>query len=96
MRKSIDLRKRKWYYNCVNARKGMLIISNLDFDVTKLKIKMLERNVTDKQLIDALGINESTYYKKKNKITEFKRNELKIIKFTLHLNAEEMDQIFFA
>lgn len=74
----------------------MLIINSLDFDVTKLKIKMLERNVTDKQLIDALGINESTYYKKKNKITEFKRNELKIIKFTLHLNAEEMDQIFFA
>lgn len=78
----------------------MLIIKEynekLDFDVTKLKIKMIERNVNDKQLIDALGINESTYYKKKNKVTEFKRSELKIIKFTLHLNAEEMDQIFFA
>lgn len=66
------------------------------FDKTKLKIKQLEKNVSDKQLIKALGINESTYYKKINGITEFKRSELIIIKFVLNLSSEEMDSIFFS
>lgn len=70
-------------------------IEVLKFDKTKLKIKMLEKNIIDKQLITALGINESTYYKKVNGITEFKRSELIIIKLVLGLTSEEMDAVFF-
>lgn len=70
-------------------------IEVLKFDKTKLKIKMLEKNIIDKQLITALGINESTFYKKVNGITEFKRSELIIIKLVLGLTSEEMDAVFF-
>lgn len=55
---------------------------------------MLEKNINDQQLIRALGINESTYYKKLNGDTEFKRNELIIIKLVMGLTAVEMDDIF--
>lgn len=74
----------------------MLTIVAPKFDKRKLKIKMIEKDISDRQLIEALGINESTYYKKMKEETEFKRNELKIIKFTLGLNVYEMDSIFFA
>lgn len=60
-----------------------------------LDSKMVEKGISNDQLIDALQINQATYYRKKSGHSDFKRREIRIIKQFLSLSAEDVDLIFF-
>ena len=61
----------------------------------RLKGKMVENNLRDQDMASILGIDSSTFYRKKKGITDFTREEIKIMKDRLNLTAEEVDAIFF-
>ena len=61
----------------------------------KLKSKMVEKNLRDQDMAKILGIDVSTFYRKKTGITEFNREEIKAMKNCLNLTADEVDAIFF-
>lgn len=58
------------------------------------KAKTMGLSVAD--VANALGVDESTYYRKRSGRTDFTRNELRILRDLLNLSAEEMNEIFFA
>ena len=61
----------------------------------RLKGKMVEHSLRDQDMAKLLGIDSSTFYRKKNGVTEFTREEIKIMKNLLNLSADEIDSIFF-
>ena len=61
----------------------------------RLKGKMVEHSLRDQDMAKLLGIDSSTFYRKKNGVTEFTREEIKIMKNILNLTADEIDSIFF-
>lgn len=61
----------------------------------RLKGKMVEHSLRDQDMAKLLGIDSSTFYRKKNGVTEFTREEIKIMKNLLNLTADEIDSIFF-
>ncbi len=65
-------------------------------DERKLRAKLIENGVTVAELSKAIGINEVTYYRKVNGLSDFYRNELSIIKSVLGLSSNEFENIFFA
>ncbi len=60
-----------------------------------LKGRMVENNLRDQDMANILGIDVSTFYRKKTGVSDFTREEIKRIKEVLHLSAEEVDAIFF-
>ena len=66
------------------------------FNGKELKMKMIQKGVGADALICALGVNESTFYRKLAGKSEFSRSEIQIIRATLKLTVEEADLIFFA
>ena len=60
-----------------------------------LKAKMYEHGVTDQSMADLMGINVSTFYRKKTGESDFNREEIKLIKNRLNLTLEDVDRIFF-
>lgn len=60
-----------------------------------LRAKMVEHGYNDHTLSLALGINDSTFYRKKSGIGDFYRSEIKTIKDCLNLSGDEVDRIFF-
>lgn len=61
----------------------------------RLKGKMVEHNLRDQDMAKLLGIDASTFYRKKNGVTEFTREEIKTMKSLLNLTADDIDSIFF-
>ena len=61
----------------------------------RLKGKMVEHSLRDQDMAKLLGIDSSTFYRKKNGVTEFTREEIKIMMNLLNLSADEIDSIFF-
>lgn len=66
------------------------------FNEKQFKKKLIDSDLTLREIAKAIGISEATLYRKIRGITEFSRNELAIIKTKLELNTEEFEQIFFA
>ena len=60
-----------------------------------LKSKMVEKGITDRELSSLLGINQATLFRKKNEVSDFYRNEIKVIKEVLELTDKDIDLIFF-
>lgn len=60
-----------------------------------LKAKMVENGFNDQTLSNAIGIDTSTFYRKKSGNSDFYRKEIQAIKECLHLSGEEVDRIFF-
>lgn len=60
-----------------------------------LKSKMVEKGITDQELSSLLGINQATLSRKKNGVSDFYRNEIKVIKEVLKLTDKDIDLIFF-
>jgi len=60
-----------------------------------LKSKMVEKGITDQELSSLLGINQATLFRKKNGVSDFYRNEIKVIKEVLELTDKDIDLIFF-
>ena len=57
---------------------------------------MVEKDKSNEEVSTALGIDSSTFSKKLNGISEFKRTEIQIIRSFLNLSVEESESIFFA
>ena len=53
------------------------------------------RGFSTKAFIEEIGISSSAYYKKLNGSSMFKAKEIRKIKEVLHLNGEELTNIFF-
>lgn len=60
-----------------------------------LKSKMVERGITEQELASNIGIDASTFYRKKSGLSDFNREEIKTIKRLLSLSADDVDRIFF-
>lgn len=61
----------------------------------RLEAKMAEKQVKDQDCTKALGIDASTFWRKKTGSSEFDREEIKGLKALLELSPEEVDFIFF-
>lgn len=66
------------------------------FDEKLFRKRLIDTDVSIKELARAIGINEATLHRKIKGITDFSRNEMSIIKAKLHLNSDEFERIFFA
>ena len=64
-------------------------------NILLLKSKMVEKGITDQELSSLLGINQATLFRKKNGVSDFYRNEIKVIKEVLDLTDKDIDLIFF-
>lgn len=64
------------------------------FDEKQFKKKLIDCDLTLKEIATAIGISETTLYRKIKGVTDFSRNEMSIIKSTLKLNITEFEQIF--
>ncbi len=65
------------------------------FDKNKLKGKIVECGYSMEQIAQILGINPATLYRKFAQESEFTRNEIAVLKTTLNLTLQEIDNIFF-
>lgn len=59
----------------------------------RLQQKMQEKNISEKDMYEALGISRSAFYRKKNGISEFKLKEIQ--KICQLLEVDSADDIFF-
>lgn len=61
-----------------------------------LKAKMFEAGITEQEMAGHLGVDASTFYRKKTGNSDFTREEIKKMKNILSLTPEDVDRIFFA
>lgn len=66
------------------------------FNESKLAGKMAEHHISGDKMASILGINPSTFYRKKIGESEFTRNEIQIIANTLSLTMDDVRNIFFS
>lgn len=66
------------------------------FDRNKFKAKVIASGYTIEKLANILGINTATLYRKMNGHSDFSRSEMQIIRQTLSISQQDMDEIFFA
>lgn len=66
------------------------------FQKNLFKAQLKVKRKTVKDVAEAVGINEVTLYRKMNGTSDFTRNEIQMIRQYLNLQAEEVDEIFFA
>lgn len=60
-----------------------------------LKAKMVEHGVTDQEMAEIIGIDASSFYRKKCGKSDFYRKEIQTMKIRLDLSGEDIDRIFF-
>ena len=65
-------------------------------DVSKLKGKIVERNTTQEELANKIGIDKSTFYRKMKQNGNFSIKEVNLIVSTLNLSKDEAMSIFFS
>ena len=70
----------------------MLILQS---NINELKAECVRNGLTLENLAVKIGVNPATLHRKLSGETEFRRNELQIIKTTLKLNDEQFLSIFF-
>lgn len=64
--------------------------------INVLKGKMVERSVTAVDLANAMGVNNSTYYRRmRNDGNNLRVKDINAIKETLNLSADEFCAIFY-
>lgn len=66
----------------------------LQTNVNELKAECIRNGLTLENLAARIGVNPATLYRKLTGETEFRRNELQIIKLTLKLNDKKFLNIF--
>ena len=64
-------------------------------NINKLNGRMVEMNITNAQLAEALGIDDATLYRKKAGTSDFYRKEIQMIKEVLNLSDDDVRAIFF-
>ena len=65
-------------------------------DVSKLKGKIVERDTTQEELANKIGIDKSTFYRKMKQNGNFSIKEVNLIVSTLNLSKDEAMSIFFS
>ena len=65
-------------------------------DVSKLKGKIVERNTTQEELANKIGIDKSTFYRKMKQNGNFSIKEVNLIVSSLNLSKDEAMSIFFS
>ena len=65
-------------------------------DVLKLKGKIVERDTTQEELANKIGIDKSTFYRKMKQNGNFSIKEVNLIVSTLNLSKDEAMSIFFS
>ena len=65
-------------------------------DVSKLKGKIVERNTTQEELANKIGIDKSTFYRKMKQNGNFSIKEVNMIVSALNLSIDEAMAIFFS
>lgn len=65
-------------------------------DISKLKGKIVERNTTQEELANKIGIDKSTFYRKMKQNGNFSIKEVNLIVSTLNLSKDEAMSIFFS
>lgn len=65
-------------------------------DVSRLKGKIVERNTTQEELANKIGIDKSTFYRKMKRNGNFSIKEVNMIVSTLNLSKDEALFIFFS
>lgn len=66
------------------------------FYSNKLLAKMIEKGISKTEMASALGVDAATLYRKLNGASDFKRQEIEIIRNRLKLTVNEAEAIFFA
>ena len=67
----------------------------MPIDVERIKIRMSELNLTGKDVVSALGIDESTYYRKMaNDGKTFSVEQVQKLSVLLDLTKQEASEIF--
>lgn len=65
-------------------------------NVSKLKGKIVERDITQEELAKNIGITKSTFYRKMKQNGNFSIKEVNLIVSSLNLTKDEAINIFFA
>ena len=65
-------------------------------DISKLKGKIVERNTTQEELANKIGIDKSTFYRKMKQNGNFSIKEVNCTGATLNLSKDEAMSIFFS
>ena len=66
------------------------------FNKDKFRAKIIESGMTTSQVANALGVSESTLYRKMNGKSDFSRSEIQILRAELKMNTNEAERVFFA
>ena len=66
------------------------------FYANRLLAKMVEKGISKNDIASAMGIDNATLYRKLNGDSDFKRQEIEVVKSFLGLSIEEAEAIFFA
>ena len=64
------------------------------FNKNKLKGKIVEMGFSVRTIAETLKMNETTFYRKMNGISDFTREEIQKISSLLDLSVQEKEQIF--
>lgn len=70
-------------------------VTILQINVNELKAECVRNGLTLENLAARIGVNPATLHRKVSGETEFRRNELQIIKLTLKLDNRKFLAIFF-
>lgn len=66
------------------------------FKANLFRAKLKEQDKTIDDVAVVLGVNSATVSRKINGISEFKRNEIQLLRYALKLSDNEVNAIFFA
>lgn len=64
-------------------------------DAILLEAACKRKGLTNAHVADLLGMDESTFYRKRKGLTDFTRKEIQKLRSILALTSEDVDEIFF-
>lgn len=64
-------------------------------DAIILEAACKRKGLTNSHVAELLGMDESTFYRKRKGLTDFTRKEIQKLRSILALTAEDVDDIFF-
>lgn len=73
----------------------MMAKGELKMNPLLLEYKMKLKNISNEEMSKVLGIDASTFYRKKRGDSDFTRKEIQIMRSTLGLSQQEIEAIFF-
>lgn len=66
------------------------------FYANRLLAKMVEKGISKNEMASAIGVDNATLYRKLTGESDFKRQEIEVVRNFLGLSVDEAEAIFFA